>query len=67
MAHRWVPGRRLTPIYGALRAEGDSMLKVIVWLGASYVSAFVVLGAAVAMLSLKTEKTERLLDQEVRR
>ena len=43
------------------------MLKIIVWLGASYVSAFVVLGAAVAMLSLTTEKTERLLDEEVRR
>ena len=43
------------------------MLNVIVWLGASYVSAFVVLGAAVAMLSLTTEKTERLLDKEVRR
>ena len=43
------------------------MLNIIVWLGASYVSAFVVLGTAVAMLSLTAEKTERLLDQEVRR
>lgn len=51
----------------AARAGVDGMLNIIVWLGASYVSAFVVLGAAVAMLSLTTEKTERLLDEEVRR
>ena len=43
------------------------MWNIIAWLGASYVSAFVVLGVAVAMLSLTAEETERLLDQEVRR
>ena len=43
------------------------MLKFIVWLGASYAGAFVVLGAAVVMLSLTIEKTERLLDEQVRR
>lgn len=43
------------------------MLNVILWVGASYVSAFVVLGAAVAVLSLTTEQTSRLMDQEVRR
>ena len=43
------------------------MLNIIVWLGASYMSAFIVLGAAVAMLSLTAEKTDRLLDEGVRR
>ena len=43
------------------------MLKIIVWLGASYVSAFVVLGVAVAALSLTAEKTARLLEDGVRR
>ena len=43
------------------------MLNIIMWLGASYVTAFVVLGGAVAMLSLTAEKTERILDKEVRR
>ena len=43
------------------------MLNIIVWLGASYVSAFIVFGAVVAMMSLTTERTERLLDEDVRR
>ena len=43
------------------------MVNMLLWLGASYVSAFIVLALVVAMLSLSAEKTERLLDQEVRR
>jgi len=53
--------------YWRATCRGDSMLKFIVWLGASYAGAFVVLGAAVVMLSLTIEKTERLLDEQVRR
>ena len=43
------------------------MLNIIMWLGASYVSVFVVFGAVAATMSLTTEQTERILDEDVRR
>ena len=43
------------------------MLNVLLWLGVAYVSAFIVFGLAAAMLSMTTEETERLMDQDVRR
>jgi hypothetical protein len=43
------------------------VVNVIWWLGLSYLCAFLVMAAAVAMLSLSVDQTSRLLDEDVRR
>ncbi len=43
------------------------MVNVIWWLGLSYLCAFLVMAGAVALLSLTTEDTVRLIERDVPR